>query len=67
MVYFVELHAAVKKYLQRFLKSCVFYFVRNTKGEMTVQYLHSKAIKCVLLIKRINQEIIIFVLNRDHC
>lgn len=34
MVYFAELHSAVDKNLKRFLKSCIFYFIRNTKGEM---------------------------------
>lgn len=66
MVYLAELHAAVNKCLERFLKSCVVYFVRSTKGEMTVQY-YNKAFKHLSLIKRINQEIVIYVLNRDHC
>lgn len=36
MVYFAELRSAVDKNLERFLKSCVFYFIRNTKGEMLI-------------------------------
>lgn len=35
MAYFPELRSTVDKNLERFLKSCVFYFLRNTKGEMT--------------------------------
>ncbi|XP_030593055.1 dynein heavy chain 10, axonemal isoform X2 [Archocentrus centrarchus] len=31
LVYHTELHVAVNEYPQRFLKSCVFYFLRNTK------------------------------------
>lgn len=31
LVYHTELHVAVNQYPQRFLKSCVFYFLRNTK------------------------------------
>lgn len=34
MVYFAELRSAVDKNLRSFLKSCVFYFIRNTKGEV---------------------------------
>lgn len=35
MVYFADLRSAVDKNLERFLKSCIFYFIRNTKGEMS--------------------------------
>lgn len=35
MVYFTELRSAVDRNLERFLKSCIFYFIRNTKGEWT--------------------------------
>lgn len=47
----LELHATVKKNLRRFLNTCVFYFIRNTRGEITVQYLHS-TVKRALLIKK---------------
>lgn len=33
VVYHIELHVAVDSYPERFLKSTVFYFLRNTKGE----------------------------------
>lgn len=33
VVYHLELHVAVNSYPERFLKSTVFYFIRNTKGE----------------------------------
>lgn len=36
VVYHIELHVAINEYPERFLKSRVFYFLRNTKGEMTV-------------------------------
>lgn len=39
MVYFTELRSAVDKNLERFLKSCIFYFIRNTKGEMLFFFL----------------------------
>lgn len=45
MVYFAELRSAVDKNLERFLKSCIYYFIRNTKGEMTDGSCYSKVDK----------------------
>lgn len=36
LVYRTELHVAVNEYPEKFLKSCVFYFLRNAKGEITL-------------------------------
>lgn len=36
VIYFGELCAAVDKCLENFLTSCVYYFVRNTKGEFNI-------------------------------
>lgn len=56
-VFLDELHAAVDQDLKRFLKSCVFYFIRCTKGEMTFQCQYNKAqIECFLPM-RSNHEI----------
>uniref|UniRef100_A0A669FBB8 Dynein axonemal heavy chain 10 n=1 Tax=Oreochromis niloticus TaxID=8128 RepID=A0A669FBB8_ORENI len=41
LVYHTELHVAVNQYPQRFLKSCVFYFLRNTK---VIFYDHSQKV-----------------------
>lgn len=46
MAYLAELRSAVDKNLERFLKSCIFYFLRNTKGEMTGLYSENR-VKCV--------------------
>lgn len=39
MAYLTELRSALDKNLERFLKSCIFYFIRNTKGEMLFFFL----------------------------
>lgn len=44
MVYVAELRSTVEKNLERFLKSCIFYFLRNTKGEITGDCYYSKAV-----------------------
>lgn len=44
LVYRTELHVAVNEYPEKFLKSCVFYFLRSTKGEIVFQYYYSKVL-----------------------
>lgn len=67
VVYHIELHVAVNKYPERFLKSPVFYFLRNTKGEM-ISIITIKHVKASIAhTKSINQDIVTCVLNRDHC